>query len=164
MPGRDSTLRIDKLSLILSRHVGLSPNPGGCEDSELNIQGLPSISVGDYKQASTSSQLILIPGDTSDTITVESAKRSYYTARERLQGINEMEEDEAEVITDSGDARNRNVTRFIRERHKLDATSEPSDLCWIPATDLNISPKQYKEGITKWKLKKIIQPDEMEAK
>ena len=69
----------------------MSLNPDGSEDSELKIRDLPGITVSDYNQASIPSQPILIPNDISDTV----------TACERLQGIDEMEEDEAEVTTDS---------------------------------------------------------------
>ena len=51
----------------------MSLNPNSSEDSELKIRDLPSITVGDYNQASTP----------------------------RLQGINKIEEDKAEVTTDS---------------------------------------------------------------
>jgi hypothetical protein len=88
-------LHIENRQTIINtfRHVGLSLNPNGSEDSELKIRDLPGITVGDYNQASTPNQPILIPNDTSDIV----------TACERLQGITEMEEDEAEVTTDSSD-------------------------------------------------------------
>jgi len=57
----------------------------------LKIQDLLDITVSNYNQANIPSQPILIPNDISDTV----------TACKRLQGINEMEEDEAEVTTDS---------------------------------------------------------------
>jgi len=67
-------LHIENRQTIIDtfRHVGLSLNPNGSEDSELKIQDLPGITVSDYNQASTP----------------------------RCEGL-QMEEDEAEVTTDS---------------------------------------------------------------
>jgi len=71
----------------------LSLNPDSSEDSELKIRDLPNVTVSDYNQASIASQVILIPNDTSDTV----------TACEKLQGIAKVEEDKAKVITNSSD-------------------------------------------------------------
>jgi hypothetical protein len=89
------------------RHVGLSLNPDGSEDNELNIRDLPNITVGDYTQATTPSQPIIIPDDTeTDTIEMEGLEDEeaglLCTEKEILEGINE-EGDPNDITTDSSE-------------------------------------------------------------
>jgi Tc5 transposase DNA-binding domain len=81
------------------RQVGLSLNPDGSEDSELKIKDLPGIVVGDYNQPT------IIPDDDDDIgDTIEVQKRGLlYTEQELEQRIAEQEENQGDVITDSGD-------------------------------------------------------------
>ena len=105
------------------RNLGLSLNPNGSEDSQLKIQDILDITIGEWKLLEEDT--IIIDSQAPSThatnldfqnpiapFTIELRTRSqttstrkdlYYTHKEIEEGISDREDDENDITTDSGD-------------------------------------------------------------
>jgi hypothetical protein len=83
------------------RNVGLSLNPDGSEDIQLQIKDLPNIQVGDWRIEENSVQTpeVVLGDEAEETVIVDDGL--FYTAEEVRAGIIEVDEDEGGVTTDT---------------------------------------------------------------
>lgn len=106
------------------RNLGLSLNPNGSEDSQLKIQDILDITIGEWKLLEEDTIIIdsqapsthatnldfqnpiapfTIELRTRSQTTTSTRKGLYYTHKEIEEGISDREDDENDITTDSGD-------------------------------------------------------------
>lgn len=86
-------------------NVGLALPVDGSQDHLLKVRDLPQLTYGDWQKAPEGDKEnpIVVNGEAGETIEIDNDDSGYlYTAKEVAEGIITKEEDENNVITDSG--------------------------------------------------------------